>query len=203
MDISKLDFKKSNGLIPCVVQDDKTLNVLMLGYMNEEALRKTIADKRLTFFSRSKQRLWTKGETSGNYLNLVSIDQDCDNDTLLIKARPDGPTCHTGTETCFGKKNEASGLLFLEKIIHDRKKNPKGGSYTNTLLDSGINKIAQKVGEEAIELVIEAKDDNKDLFLNEAADLMYHYLVLLTAKGHQLDDVVSVLKQRHSTVTHA
>jgi len=198
MDISKLDFKKSNGLIPCVVQDERTLNVLMLGYMNEEALQKTIANKRLTFFSRTKQRLWTKGETSGNYLNLVSIDQDCDNDTLLIKVLPQGPACHTGTGTCFGKANEINGIPFLEKIIQDRKKNPKPGSYTNTLLDSGINKIAQKVGEEAVELVIEAKDDNKDLFLNEAADLMYHYLVLLTAKGHKLDEVVSVLKQRHA-----
>ena len=165
--------------------------------MNLEALQKTIAEKRLTFFSRTKQRLWTKGETSGNYLNLISIDQDCDNDTLLIKAQPLGPTCHTGSDTCFGKKNEANGLSFLERIIRERKKNPKPGSYTNTLLDSGINKIAQKVGEEAIELVIEAKDDNKHLFLGEAADLMYHYLVLLAAKGHTLDEVVTVLKQRH------
>jgi len=200
MDASKLYFKKSNGLIPCVVQDERTHNVLMLGYMNEEALRKTIANKRLTFFSRTKQRLWTKGETSGNYLNLVSIDQDCDNDALLIKVIPHGPTCHTGTATCFGKKNEANGLAFLECIIHDRKKNPKPVSYTNTLLDSCINKIAQKVCEEAIELVIESKDNDKSLFLNEAADLMYHYLVLLTAKGHKLDDVVSVLKQRHTEV---
>src|SRR5882762_7846815 len=144
MDISKLDFKKSNGLIPCVVQDEKTLNVLMLGYMNEEALQRTIANKRLTFFSRTRQRLWTKGETSGNYLNLISIDQDCDNDTLLIKVIPQGPACHTGAGTCFGKANEINGIHFLEKIIHDRKKNPKPGSYTNTLLDSGINKIAQK-----------------------------------------------------------
>jgi phosphoribosyl-ATP pyrophosphohydrolase/phosphoribosyl-AMP cyclohydrolase len=144
--------------------------------------------------------LWTKGETSGNYLTLVSIDQDCDNDALLIKVIPHGPTCHTGTATCFGKKNETNGLTFLEKIILDRKKNPKPGSYTNTLLDSGINKVAQKVGEEAVELVIEAKDNNKDLFLNEAADLMYHYLVLLVAKGHKLDEVVGILKQRHSEV---
>jgi phosphoribosyl-AMP cyclohydrolase / phosphoribosyl-ATP pyrophosphohydrolase len=199
MDISKLDFKKSNELIPCIVQDSQTLNVLMLGYMNEEALQKTIANKRLTFFSRSKKRLWTKGETSGNYLNLVSIDQDCDNDTLLIKASPTGPVCHTGTDTCFGKKNEVNGLSFLERIIQDRKKNPKSGSYTNTLLNSGINKVAQKVGEEAIELVIEAKDNNKELFLNEAADLMYHYLVLLTAKGYSMDEVVSILKQRHAS----
>ncbi len=198
MDISTLDFDKSNGLIPCIVQDAKTHMVLMLGYMNKEALQKTITDKRLTFFSRTKQRLWTKGETSGNYLNLISIDQDCDHDTLLIKAQPQGPTCHTGSDTCFGKKNEANGLSFLENIILDRKKNPKPGSYTNTLLDSGINKIAQKVGEEAIELVIESKDNDKDLFLNEAADLMYHYLVLLAAKGHKLEDVVSVLKLRHT-----
>jgi len=199
MDISKLDFKKSDGLIPCIVQDDMTLNVLMLGYMNEEALQKTLDSKRLTFYSRTKQRLWTKGETSGNYLNLVSIDQDCDNDTLLIKAQPQGPTCHTGADTCFGKKNETKGLDFLERIIQDRKKNPKPGSYTNSILDSGINKVAQKVGEEAVELVIEAKDNNKELFLNEAADLMYHYLLLLTAKGHTLEDVVSILKQRHTT----
>jgi phosphoribosyl-ATP pyrophosphohydrolase/phosphoribosyl-AMP cyclohydrolase len=198
MDISKLDFEKSNGLIPCIVQDEQTLNVLMLGYMNEEALQETLASKKLTFFSRTKQRLWTKGETSGNYLNLISIDQDCDNDTLLIKAQPQGPTCHTGSDTCFEKKNETNSLSFLERIILDRKNNPKPGSYTNTLLDSGINKIAQKVGEEAVELVIEAKDDNKDLFLNEAADLMYHYIVLLTAKGHTLEEVVTILKKRHS-----
>ncbi len=197
MDINKLDFKKSGGLIPCIVQDARTLNVLMLGYMNEIALQKTIAEEKLTFFSRSKQRLWTKGETSGNYLNLVSIEQDCDNDTLLIKVLPQGPACHTGTDTCFGKKNNLSGLDFLEAIIQDRKKNPKPGSYTNSLLGSGINKIAQKVGEEAVELVIEAKDNNNGFFLNEAADLMYHYLVLLTAKGCQLRDVVSILKQRH------
>ena len=198
MDISTLDFKKSNGIIPCIVQDARTGNVLMLGYMNEPALQKTLQEKRLTFFSRSKQRLWTKGETSGNYLKLVSIDQDCDNDTLLIQAQPTGPVCHTGADTCFGKKNEANGLTFLEQVIQGRKKNPKAGSYTNSLFDAGINKVAQKVGEEAIELVIEAKDNNRELFLNEAADLMYHYLVLLTAKGHQLDDVVAILRQRHS-----
>lgn len=197
MDISKLDFAKSQGIIPCIVQDAKTNIVLMLGYMNKEALQKTIADKRVTFFSRTKQRLWTKGETSGNYLTLVSMEQDCDNDTLLVKVQPQGPTCHTGTDTCFGMKNEAGGLGFLENIILDRKKNPKSGSYTNTLLEAGINKIAQKVGEEAVELVIESKDNNKDLFLNEAADLMYHYLVLLAAKGHRLEEVVAVLKARH------
>ena len=197
MDITKLDFKKSNGLIPCIVQDAATHVVLMLGYMNAEALQKTIAEKRLTFFSRSKQRLWTKGETSGNYLKLVGIEQDCDSDTLLITALPAGPVCHTGADTCFGQKNELQGLEFLEQIIHERKRNPKSGSYTNSLLDSGINKMAQKVGEEAIELVIEAKDQNQNLFLNEAADLMYHYLVLLAAKGNKLEDVVSILKKRH------
>lgn len=198
MDITKLDFKKSNGLIPCIVQDAITQTVLMLGYMNEPALQQTMEDKRLTFFSRSKQRLWTKGETSGNYLKLVNLAQDCDSDALLIKALPTGPVCHTGADTCFNEKNEAKGLEFLEQLIHERKRNPKPGSYTNSLLDSGINKMAQKVGEEAIELVIEAKDNDRNLFLNEAADLMYHYLVLLAAKGNKLEDVVSILKQRHA-----
>ncbi|MBI1769081.1 MAG: bifunctional phosphoribosyl-AMP cyclohydrolase/phosphoribosyl-ATP diphosphatase HisIE [Bacteroidetes bacterium] len=198
MNIDTLDFKKFNGLIPCVVQDAQTAVVLMLGFMNEEALQKTLTEKKLTFFSRTKQRLWTKGETSGNYLTLVDLKQDCDNDTLLIKAKPSGPVCHTGDDTCFGEKNIASDLSFLESIIRGRKKNPKADSYTNKLFDSGINKIAQKVGEEAVELIIEAKDTNKELFLNEAADLMYHYLVLLVAKGHRLEDVVSILKQRHA-----
>jgi phosphoribosyl-ATP pyrophosphohydrolase/phosphoribosyl-AMP cyclohydrolase len=199
MDVKKLDFKKSDGLIPCIVQDVQTRNVLMLGYMNEEALQKTLIEKRLTFFSRTKKRLWTKGETSGNYLSLVSIEDDCDNDTLLIYAKPTGPVCHTGDDTCFGKdnKDKDQGLIFLENIIQDRKKNPKSGSYTNTLLNSGINKVAQKVGEEAVELVIEAKDNNKELFLNEAADLMYHFLVLLAAKDCRLADVTTVLTQRH------
>jgi len=199
MDISKLDFKKSDGIIPCVIQDVKTNAVLMLGYMNEEALQKTLAEKRVTFFSRTKQRLWTKGETSGNYLALVDIKQDCDNDTLLIKVKPTGAVCHTGADTCFNEKNVSNenGLEFLENIIQERKRNPKQDSYTNKLLNSGINKVAQKVGEEAVELVIEAKDNNKELFLGEAADLMYHYLVLLAAKNYHLEDVVSVLKQRH------
>lgn len=198
MDIKSLDFKKSNGLIPCVVQDAQTSVVLMLGFMNEEALQKTLAEKKLTFYSRTKQRLWTKGETSGNYLSLVDIKQDCDNDTLLIKVKPNGPVCHTGDDTCFAEQNQSNGLTFLESIIQERKKKPKADSYTNKLFDAGINKIAQKVGEEAVELIIEAKDNNKDLFLNEAADLMYHYLVLLSAKGFALEDVVQVLKQRHS-----
>jgi phosphoribosyl-ATP pyrophosphohydrolase/phosphoribosyl-AMP cyclohydrolase len=197
IDITKLDFAKSNGLLPCVVQDATTQTVLMLGYMNNEALEKTLSERRLTFFSRTKNRLWTKGETSGNYLNLVDCFMDCDQDTLLFKVNPLGPACHTGADTCFNEKNENVGLEFLEVIIQERKVNPKAGSYTNQLLASGMNKIAQKVGEEAVELVIEAKDNNKDLFLGEAADLMYHYQVLLAAKGFTLADVIKVLRARH------
>jgi len=198
IDIDKLNFDKTQGLIPCIVQDARTNIVLMLGYMNREALDKTLSEKRLTFYSRTKQRLWTKGETSGNYLHLTDVKIDCDDDTLLFKVNPEGPTCHTGSDTCFNEVNGFSGLEFLETIILERKNNPKAGSYTNQLFDSGINKVAQKVGEEAVELIIEAKDNNKELFLNEAADLMYHYIVLLTAKGYQLEDVLSVLRQRHS-----
>ena len=187
-----------NGLVPCIVQDSKTLRVLMLGFMNEEAYEKTLRDKKVTFYSRSKQRLWTKGETSGNFLELVESLIDCDNDTILIKAKPLGPACHTGADTCFNEDNNTWNINALESTIQERKLNPKKGSYTNSLLDSGINKVAQKVGEEAVELVIEAKDDNKDLFLGEAADLMYHYLVLLAAKGYSLSDVTEVLKKRHS-----
>ncbi len=197
IDVSKLDFNKANGLIPCVVQDSTTLKVIMLGYMNEEALQKTLTEKKLTFFSRTKQRLWTKGETSGNYLFLHEVAIDCDQDTLLFKVNPKGPSCHTGADTCFNEKNETRGVEFLEAIIKERKQNPKENSYTNQLLSSGINKVAQKVGEEAVELVIEAKDNNKELFLGEAADLMYHYLVLLSAKDTSLQDVVKVLRQRH------
>ncbi|MBL7873524.1 MAG: bifunctional phosphoribosyl-AMP cyclohydrolase/phosphoribosyl-ATP diphosphatase HisIE [Cyclobacteriaceae bacterium] len=197
IDITKLDFKKSDGIIPCIVQDANTRVVLMLGYMNEEALNKTLNEKRLTFFSRTKKRLWTKGETSKNYLNLIDVTADCDNDTLLFKVNPSGPTCHTGADTCFNENNEESGLNFLEAIIQERKNNPKEGSYTNQLLNAGINKVAQKVGEEAVELVIEAKDNNKELFLGEAADLIYHYHVLLAAKGFKLQDVVAVLRNRH------
>jgi len=197
IDITKLDFKKSEGLIPCIVQDANTRVVLMLGYMNEEALTKTLSEKRLTFFSRTKKRLWTKGETSGNFLNLLDVTADCDNDTLLFKVNPTGPACHTGADTCFNEQNEELGINFLETIIQERKNNPKEGSYTNQLLNSGINKVAQKVGEEAVELVIEAKDNNKELFLGEAADLMYHYQVLLAAKGFSLKEVVAVLKSRH------
>jgi len=173
----------------------------MMGFMNEEAVRKTKLEKRVTFFSRTKQRLWTKGETSGNFLDCVDMTLDCDQDTLLIKAKPKGPVCHTGSDTCFGEENQSAGLGFLEAIIEERLKNPKPGSYTNSLLDAGINKVAQKVGEEAVELVIEAKDNNKELFLNEAADLMYHYLVLLAAKRYSLDEVTAVLKKRHAQTT--
>ncbi|HEU5147170.1 MAG TPA: bifunctional phosphoribosyl-AMP cyclohydrolase/phosphoribosyl-ATP diphosphatase HisIE [Chryseosolibacter sp.] len=195
--LNEIDFKKLNGLVPCIVQDANTNVVLMLGFMNDEALEKTLREKLVTFFSRSKQRLWTKGETSGNFLKVVDIIADCDADTLLIKANPVGPACHTGADTCFNELNSGWSVAALQKIIADRKSNPKEGSYTTSLFNSGMNKIAQKVGEEAVELVIEAKDDNKELFLNEAADLMYHYLVLLQAKGFSLQDVEKVLRERH------
>jgi phosphoribosyl-ATP pyrophosphohydrolase/phosphoribosyl-AMP cyclohydrolase len=194
----KINFSKLDGLVPCVVQDTSTLRVLMLGFMNEEAYEKTLRERKVTFFSRTKKRLWTKGETSGNSLELVDIMVDCDDDTLLIKVNPNGPTCHTGADTCFNEKNSNWDLSALERIISQRKVNPSKSSYTSTLFESGLNKIAQKVGEEAVELVIEAKDNNRDLFLNEAADLMYHYLVLLQAKNVQLSDVVQVLEKRHS-----
>lgn len=194
----EVDFTKNDGLVPCIIQDAHTGMVLMLGYMNAEALQQTQQEKRVTFYSRSKQRLWTKGEESGNYLRLVSIASDCDHDTLLIRVTPTGPVCHTGTDTCWGEKNEnpLSWLTRLEQTITDRKDNPTESSYTSQLFAKGINKVAQKVGEEAVELVIEAKDNNKDLFLNEAADLLFHYLILLQAKGLRLKDVTGVLKQR-------
>lgn len=193
-----IDFSKLNGIVPCVIQDAVSLRVLMVGFMNEEAYAKTIAEKRVTFYSRTKQRLWTKGETSGNFLELVDIKVDCDEDTLLVLVNPAGPVCHTGADTCFDQKNDQWNVQSLEAIIQDRKKNPKEGSYTNKLMASGINKVAQKVGEEAVELVIEAKDNNKDLFLGEAADLMFHYLVLLAAKDYTLQDVLDVLHKRHA-----
>ena len=195
-----IDFKKMEGLIPVVAQDSITGKVLMLGYMNEAALAQTEASGRVTFFSRSKNRLWTKGETSGNFLELVSIQEDCDGDAILVKAKPLGPVCHTGADTCFDEANHSSQTEFIDQlrgIIKERKENPSSGSYTSSLFAKGINKLAQKVGEEAVELVIEAKDDNKELFLGEAADLLFHYLVLLEAKGYELDEVVEVLKQRH------
>jgi len=193
------DFDKSSGLLPAIVQDATTGKVLMLGYMNEEAYQKTLAEKTVTFFSRSKNRLWTKGETSGNFLHVVGIMIDCDRDTLLIKARPQGATCHTGADTCFDEHNQSNVLFieYLKHIIRDRKEASPESSYTAKLFAKGINKIAQKVGEEAIELVIEAKDNNKELFLNEAADLLYHYLVLLEAKSIDLDEVIDILRQRH------
>ena len=193
----KIDFSKSDGLVPCIVQDVDTNKVLMLGFMNEGAYNKTREEKKVTFFSRSKQRLWTKGETSGNFLYVKEILVDCDQDTLLVKVKPAGTVSHTGADTCFNEVNDGWNLNSLATIIRERKTNPAKGSYTNSLFEAGINKIAQKVGEEAVELVIEAKDDNKELFLNEAADLMYHYLVLLTQKGSALEDVVDVLRKRH------
>lgn len=193
------DFKKyTGGLVPAIVQDENTGKVLMLGFMNAEALEKTRNEKRVTFFSRSKNRLWTKGEESGNFLNVKEILIDCDKDTLLIKAKPEGPVCHTGADTCFNEKNEAYFLQQLEQIIAERKKNPSEKSYTSSLFAKGINKVAQKVGEEATELVIEAKDDNKELFLGEAADLLFHYLILLQAKNFELRDVIEVLQKRHA-----
>jgi len=196
--MNELDFAKGDGILPVIIQDSETRQVLMLGYMNREALDKTIAEQRITFYSRSKKRLWTKGETSGNYLNVKDIKTDCDKDTILIQVRPIGPVCHTGSDTCFDETNEDKHFLqHLERVIQQRRDEPSGESYTSSLFQKGINKVAQKVGEEAVELVIEAKDDNDDLFLGEAADLMYHYLVLLAAKGKTLKDVIQVLESRH------
>lgn len=194
-----MDFEKQNGLIPAIVQDYRTRKVLMLGFMNEEAYNKTRDTKMATFFSRSRNELWTKGETSGNYLHVKEMDTDCDHDTILLKVNPDGPVCHTGKDTCFNEENKvgAEFIEYLSKVIKDRKENPSGESYTSSLFEKGINKIAQKVGEEAIELVIESKDNNKELFLNEAADLLFHYLVLLEAKGIGLSEVVGILESRH------
>lgn len=192
----QLNFQKTNHLIPAIIQHDKTLQILMLGYMNEEALQKTITEKRVTFFSRSKQRLWTKGESSGNYLTVDEIRHDCDRDTLLIKATPLGPTCHTGQTSCFSDTTPKGFLYQLQEVINQRINNKTDNSYTNKLFGKGINKVAQKLGEEAIELIIEAKDDNADLFKGEAADLLYHLLVLLRMKGITLEDVEAVLLSR-------
>ena len=196
----KVNFNKTpNNLIPAIIQDNETKNVLMLGYMNQEALDQTLATKKVTFFSRTKNRLWTKGEESGNFLELISIKEDCDNDTLLVKVKPAGATCHTGLDTCWQESNnqEFGFLSKLEKTITKRKENADTEkSYVASLFAKGINKIAQKVGEEAVEVVIEAKDNNDDLFLSESADLLFHYLILLQAKGFQLNDVVEVLKNR-------
>lgn len=196
----KANFLKSeNGLVPAIIQDAETQKVLMLGYMNDEAFIKTLETRKITFFSRSKNRLWTKGEESGNFLELVDYKTDCDNDTLLFQVNPFGPTCHKGTDTCWAEKNKSDYLFIskLEKIIENRKKNKHSEtSYVASLFEKGINKIAQKVGEEAIEMVIEAKDNNDVLFLNESADLFFHYLILLQAKGFKMNDVVSVLEER-------
>ena len=206
----EIDFNKNNdGLVPVIIEDNSTKNVLMMGYMNEEAFLKTNEINKVTFFSRTKNRLWTKGEESGNFLEVVNIKNDCDNDTLLISVNPHGPTCHKGTDTCWGETNEPNfGFLSeLEGIIEDRKKKSEiapelrrkeDASYVVSLFDDGMNKIAQKVGEEAIETVIEAKDDNDDLFLNESADLLFHYMILLKAKGFGLTDIVDVLEKRHA-----
>jgi phosphoribosyl-ATP pyrophosphohydrolase/phosphoribosyl-AMP cyclohydrolase len=195
-----IDFTKSNdGLIPAIIQDFETKKVLMLGYMNLEAYEKTLLTNKVTFFSRSKNRLWTKGEESGHFLNLIEMKIDCDNDTLLIQAQPEGPICHTGSDTCWQESNtEYYGFLSkLENTIRNRRENSSANkSYVASLFELGINKIAQKVGEEAVEVIIEAKDNNDVLFLNESADLLFHYLILLQAKGFQLEDVVSVLKDR-------
>lgn len=189
-------FDKNTGLVPVIIQDYLNLKVLMLGYMNQEALTKTLEEKKVTFFSRSKNRLWTKGETSGNFLELIDWKLDCDNDTILIKAKALGPTCHKGTTTCFAEENDKGFLYELQKKISEKIDTNDESSYTNELYRKGINKVAQKVGEEAVELVIEAKDNNDELFLNEASDLIYHYLILLKAKGFTIEDVEKILKSR-------
>jgi phosphoribosyl-ATP pyrophosphohydrolase/phosphoribosyl-AMP cyclohydrolase len=199
IDINKINFSKGDGLVPVIVQDFDTQKVLMLGYANQESMQKTIETGLMSFYSRSKQRLWTKGEESGHFLKVISLAMDCDQDTILAKVNPVGPVCHTGTDTCWGEINQESSFIrHLEETIELRKKEFNvNNSYVASLFAKGINKIAQKVGEEAIELVIEAKDNNDELFINEAADLLFHYLILLNAKGHGLDDVVNILKERN------
>lgn len=193
----KIDFDKGNGLVPTIIQNAQTEQVLMLGYMNEEALSQTIESGKVTFYSRSKKRLWTKGETSGNELLVSEIRVDCDNDTLLIKVNPKGPVCHTGSDTCFNEQSSKGFLYQLEATISERIVAQDSDSYTSKMFKKGINKMAQKVGEEAVELVIEAKDDNLDLFENEAADLLYHFLLLLRAKNSELENIERILKERH------
>lgn len=197
----QIDFLKyEDGLIPAIVQDEDTCKVLMLGYMNKEAFDQTMSTDKITFFSRSKQRIWMKGETSGNFMRLKSFAVDCDRDALLFKAKPEGPVCHTGADTCWGEVNHSNDFLnYLESIIELRKQSSDQTSYIYSLFQKGINKIAQKLGEEAVELVIETKDNNETLFLNEAADLLFHYLILLNAKGHTLNDVKQILQQRHKS----
>jgi len=195
-----LDFNKNKeGLVPAIIQDDVTSKVLMLGYLNKESLSLTLSSKVVHFYSRTKQRIWKKGEESGNELKVISIKEDCDNDTVLIKVNPVGPVCHKGDDTCFKEINESTNFIEkLESVIEDRKINPSNSSYVSSLFKKGTNKIAQKVGEEAVELVIESKDNNDDLFLNESADLIFHYLILLQEKGFKINDVVNVLKSRSS-----
>ena len=196
-----IDFSKyADGLVPAIVQDQQTGKVLMLGFMNQEAVDATMSQQKVTFFSRTKNRLWTKGEESGHFLNLVSMQLDCDQDTLLIQANPNGPVCHKGTDTCWGEENKKSSVDFLqelEAVIANRKKAAPESSYVASLFQKGINKIAQKVGEEAVETVIEAKDQNDELFIGEAADLLFHYLILLQAKGFTLSDITKELQKRH------
>jgi phosphoribosyl-ATP pyrophosphohydrolase/phosphoribosyl-AMP cyclohydrolase len=192
-----IDFSKGNGLVPVVIQDNNTLQVLMVGYMDKEAFEKTRKEKKITFFSRSKNCLWTKGETSGNYLYAEEILSDCDNDSILIKVKPAGPVCHTGSTACFGEETAKGFIYELEQVINQRTENDINNSYTNKLFKKGINKVAQKMGEEAVELIIEAKDDNIELFKNEAADLLYHLLILLRAKGTNFQSIEEVLQKRH------
>lgn len=196
-----IDFQKCGGLVPAIIQDAKTKTVLMLGYMNEESLRKTQETGLVTFYSRSRQCLWTKGETSGNYLHVVSIKSDCDNDTLLIQANPDGPTCHTGTDTCWGEENSPNPLLFLSELsdfIEKRYKEMPEGSYTTSLFKDGLNRMAQKVGEEALELVIEATNGTNERLIYEGSDMLYHLIVLLTSKGLRIEDMAAELMERHN-----
>ena len=198
--MKQIDFNKMDGLVPAIIQDATTKNVLMLGFMNEEAYQKTLELKRLTFFSRTKKRLWTKGEESGNFLNVVDIKLDCDNDTLLILVNPEGPVCHKGTDTCWGEKNEANPLLFLSELqdfIETRYKEMPEGSYTTSLFKDGINRMAQKVGEEALEAVIEACNGTNERLVYEGSDLFYHLVVLLTSKGLRIEDIARELEQRH------
>lgn len=200
-----IDFEKMNGLVPAIVQDSRTRNVLMLGFMNKEAYDKTVATNKVTFYSRSRKCLWTKGETSGNFLNVVSIQNDCDNDTLLIKAEPTGPVCHTGTDTCWGEENKANPLLFLTELqdfIEKRHEEMPEGSYTTSLFKDGLNRMAQKVGEEALEAVIEAVNGTDDRLIYEASDMVYHLIVLLTSKGLRIEDIAKELQVRHDPQWH-
>ncbi len=200
-----IDFEKTNGLVPAIIQDNTTRNVLMLGYMNREAYEKTLATGKVTFWSRSRNCLWTKGETSGNFLNLVDIKVDCDNDTLLVKVNPTGPACHLGTATCWGETNDANPLLFLTELqdfINKRHEEMPEGSYTTSLFKDGLNRMAQKVGEEALEAVIEATNGTNDRLIYEASDMFYHLIVLLTSKGLRIEDIAKELKERHAPSWH-